>query len=38
MDALAVALVMIFCHPFGWIGLLAFGLGISLIFEAKKGK
>jgi hypothetical protein len=38
MDALAAALIMIFCTPFGWIGLLTFGLGISLIYEAKKGK
>lgn len=38
MEALATALIMIFCTPFGWIGLLAFGLGISLIFEGKKGK
>jgi hypothetical protein len=38
MSDFAAALVMIFCTPFGWIGLLAFGLGISLIFEAKKGK
>lgn len=38
MEALAIALMVIFCTPFGWIGLLAFGLGISLIFEAKKRK
>ena len=38
MSDFAAALVMIFCTPFGWIGLISFGLGISLIFEAKKGK
>jgi hypothetical protein len=38
MEALAAALILIFCTPFGWMGLLVFGLGISLIFEAKKGK
>lgn len=38
MEALATALIVIFCTPFGWMGLLAFGLGISLIYEAKKGK
>lgn len=38
MDALAAALIMIFCTPFGWMGLLVFGLGISFICEAKKGK
>ena len=38
MEALAAALILIFCTPFGWMGLLAFGLGISLICEAKKGK
>lgn len=37
MEALATALIVIFCTPFGWIGLLTFGLAISLIFEAKKG-
>ena len=38
MEALAAALILIFCTPFGWIGLLAFCLGISFIFEAMKGK
>lgn len=38
MEALATALVLIFCTPFGWMGLLVFGLGISFIYEAKKGK
>ena len=38
MDALAVALIMIFCTPFGWMGLFVFGFGISMIYEAKKGK
>ena len=36
MEALAAALILIFCTPFGWMGLLALGTGISLIYEAKK--
>ena len=38
MDALATALIMIFCTPFGWMGLLVFGVGISMISEAKGKK
>jgi hypothetical protein len=38
MEALATALVIIFCTPFGWIGLLVFGWAIAMIYEVKKGK
>lgn len=38
MNALATALIMIFCTPFGWIGIFVFGAVISMICEAKKGK
>ena len=38
MEALAMALVVIFCTPFGWFGILVFGFGVSMICESIKGK
>lgn len=38
MEALALALIIIFCHPFGWMGLFVFGITICMFREAKKGK
>ena len=38
MEALAAALIMIFCTPFGWMGIFVFGFVISIIYEAKKEK
>lgn len=31
MKELSVALITIFCTPFGWIGMLAFGYMVSMI-------
>lgn len=38
MEALAAALIIIFCTPFGWMGLLILAVGISMIYEVKEGK
>ena len=38
MRDLAMALVIIFCTPFGWIGLLVLGWSIAMICEAISGK
>ena len=34
----AVALLIIFCTPIGWIGLMTTGFVISMIIEAKNDK
>jgi hypothetical protein len=31
-----IAFVLIFCTPFGWIGLFFAGLGISMVIESIK--
>ena len=36
MEALATALIVIFCTPFGWMGIFVFGLAITMICKAKK--
>jgi len=36
MDALAIALIVIFCTPFGWMGIFMSGLAIAMICKAKK--
>ena len=36
--ALAVTLLVIFCTPVGWIGIMAAGFAISMIIETKKGE
>ena len=35
MEAIAAALIMIFCTPMGWAGIFAVGCVISLIREGK---
>jgi hypothetical protein len=34
MKELATALVIIFCTPFGWCGLMVLGIVISMIIES----
>ena len=34
MDSLAGALVLIFCTPYGWVGLFIFGVAVSMILDA----
>jgi formate-dependent nitrite reductase membrane component NrfD len=36
MEALATALIIIFCTPFGWMGIFMLGLTIAMICKAKK--
>jgi hypothetical protein len=36
MDSLAFALILIFCTPFGWIGLLIVGAAVAGIIEATR--
>lgn len=38
MEALAAALIVIFCTPFGWIGILATGFAISMVVESINDK
>lgn len=34
MEALAAALIIIFCTPFGWIGIIATGFAVSMVVES----
>ena len=36
METLAIALIVIFCTPFGWMGIFIFGLVITMICKARK--
>ena len=38
LAAIAIALIVIFCTPYGWIGLMILGFTIYSIYEVKKGK
>ena len=38
MEYLSFALILIFCTPLGWMGLLVFGAVLLLIVEAWRGK
>ena len=38
LAAIALALIVIFCTPMGWVGLTILGFIIYSIYEAKKGK
>lgn len=38
MDSLAVALIFIFCTPYGWAGLLILGTMLLFIVEAWRGR
>lgn len=38
LAALACALLVIFCTPVGWIGIMVAGFAISMIIETKKEK
>lgn len=33
MDTIGWALILIFCTPLGWIGLLVFSLSVSLVID-----
>lgn len=38
LAAIAIALVSIFCTPFGWIGIICFGFAINMIIGKNKCK
>lgn len=38
MEVLAIALVLIFCTPFGWAGMAVLGLIVFMICESIIGK